>query len=312
MKMEKWVTVTLNPAIDLSVQAENFSTNQVNTVKEVHRYAAGKGINVARVMFDLGSPVILTGFLALDNRELFDEMFLELGLDEQFVPVQGHNRTNIKVHDSSGETTDLNFNGFSVTSGDIEKLHNKLINLANVSDGFIFSGSLPENLDEKVVVDWMYDLKRLGKKVVLDSSKQMLCAGVTIKPWLIKPNEREVSELLGRRVGTIEEGICAARELVDSGIDNVLLSMGEKGLIWSSVSEVLIATPPKVQLVSTVGAGDSVVAGFCWASQLGDREQQIATATALGALSVSQTGVGVPSMALFDELRKRVSVRAFC
>ncbi|AEX22275.1 1-phosphofructokinase [Vibrio parahaemolyticus] len=307
----KWVSVTLNPAIDLSAEAEDFSVNQVNIVKEQHRCAAGKGINVAKVMSDLGASVTLTGFLGHNNQELFDEMFDASGLDAQFVSVDGTNRTNIKVHASNGETTDINFGGFFVLPNDIERLHRKLLELASDHDGFIFAGSLPENIDESVVTSWMQELKHLGKKVVLDSSKAMLKAGVSAQPWLIKPNEVEASELLGRAVDSIEDGVTAAQELVEFGIDNVLISMGEKGVIWATETKVLLSTPPTVEPVSTVGAGDSVVAAFCWASQFDNPHRQIASATAIGALAVSQVGVGVASINLLDEMLKQVLVRQY-
>lgn len=307
MNPTKWVSVTLNPAIDLSVEAERFAVNQVNIVKEQHCYAAGKGINVAKVMSDLGTPVTLTGFLGRANRELFDEMFDVSGLDAQFVSVDGSNRTNIKIHANNGETTDINFDGFSVQSSDIERLHGKLLELACDHDGFIFAGSLPEN----VVIRWIRELKQLGKKVVLDSSKAMLKAGVAAQPWLIKPNETEASELLGRDVVSIEDGVTAAQELVELGIDNVLISMGEKGLIWATEKDVLLSTPPTVKPVSTVGAGDSVVAAFCWASQFDNPRRQLASATATGALAVCQVGVGVASINLLDEMLKQVLVRRY-
>ncbi|MGI3061648.1 1-phosphofructokinase [Vibrio alginolyticus] len=311
MNPTKWVSVTLNPAVDLSAEAEHFSVNQVNIVKKQHCYAAGKGINVAKVMSDLGASVTLTGFLGRSNRELFDEMFDASGLDAQFVSVDGTNRTNIKVHAGNGETTDINFNGFSVQSNDIERLHRKLLELARDYDGFIFAGSLPENIDENVVVRWIRELKQLGKKVVLDSSKAMLKAGVATQPWLIKPNEAEASELLGRAVDSIEDGVSAAQELVELGIDNVLISMGEKGVIWATETQVLLSTPPTVKPVSTVGAGDSVVAAFCWATQFDHPHRQIASATAVGALAVSQVGVGVPSNNLLDEMLKQVLVQRY-
>ena len=311
MNPTKWVSVTLNPAIDLSAEAERFAVNQVNIVKEQHCYAAGKGINVAKVMSDLGVSVTLTGFLGCTNRQLFDEMFDVSGLDAQFVSVDGTNRTNIKVHADNGETTDINFNGFSVQSSDIERLHGKLLELARDHDGFIFAGSLPENIDENVVTGWIRELKQLGKKVVLDSSKTMLKAGVAAQPWLIKPNETEASELLGRDVESIEDGVMAAQELVELGIDNVLISMGEKGLIWATETDILLSTPPTVKPVSTVGAGDSVVAAFCWASQFDNPHRQLASATATGALAVSQVGVGVASINLLDEMLKQVLVRRY-
>lgn len=311
MNPTKWVSVTLNPAIDLSAEADNFSVNQVNIVKEQHSYAAGKGINVAKVMSDLGASVTLTGFLGHNNQELFDKMFDASGLDAQFVSVDGTNRTNIKVHARNGETTDINFGSFSVQPNHIERLHRKLLELAYDHDGFIFAGSLPENIDENVVTSWMRELKQLGKKVVLDSSKAMLKAGVSVQPWLIKPNETEASELLGRAVGSIEDGVTAAQELVELGIDNVLISMGERGLIWATETEVLVSTPPTVNPVSTVGAGDSVVAAFCWASQFDNPYRQIASATAIGALAVSQVGVGVASINLLDEMLKQVLVQRY-
>ncbi|CAM3607694.1 1-phosphofructokinase [Vibrio aquimaris] len=311
MKQTKWVTVTLNPAIDLSATANGFAVNQVNTVQEEQRDAAGKGINVGRVLSDLGAQVTLTGFLGQNNSELFESMFKQRGLNNNFVMVAGTNRTNIKIHDSSGDTTDINFNGFAVTQDDIKLLHKRLLKLANTHQGFIFSGSLPSNLDPHIVVSWIKELKSLGKKVVLDSSKEMLRQGISAKPWMIKPNETEISELLGKPIVTVSEGAAAAMELVNQGIDNVLLSMGEKGLIWVNQKQVLLSTPPVLKPVSTVGAGDSVVAAFCWASQFNQPNKQLANATAMGALAVSQTGVGLSSQAELQAMLKRIEVKEY-
>ncbi|KJY82919.1 hypothetical protein TW81_12010 [Vibrio galatheae] len=311
MKVNKWVTVTLNPAIDLSAQAQDLALNQVNSVQETKRYAAGKGINVGKVLSDLGASVTLSGFLGRHNSKLFETFFASNGLNTHFVMVDGTNRTNIKIHDTSGGTTDINFNGFRVEESDIAALHKTILELATDHDGFIFAGSLPENLSEHIVVGWIEELKQLGKKVVLDSSKKMLCAGIKAKPWLVKPNETEISDYLGRKVESMEEAVDAASELVEQGIDNVIVSLGEKGLIWATQRQVLIAQPPKLTPVSTVGAGDSVVAGFCWASQFDNPERQVASATAIGALAVSQTGVGVGSLDALDAMLKQVFVREY-
>ncbi|GLT17750.1 phosphofructokinase [Vibrio zhanjiangensis] len=311
MKQTKWVTVTLNPAIDLSAKANGFAVNQVNTVKEHQRDAAGKGINVGRVLSDLGASVTLTGFLGQENSELFEALFDQYGLVNKFVMVAGTNRTNIKIHDNSGDTTDINFNGFAVTQEDIDRLHKQLLKLANTHQGFIFSGSLPENIEPQMVVSWIKELKNLGKKVVLDSSKEMLRQGMAAKPWMIKPNESEVSELLGKPVVSISQGVAAAMELVNQGIENVLLSMGEKGLIWVNQQQVLISTPPTLTPVSTVGAGDSVVAAFCWASQFDQPSKQLAHATAMGALAVLQTGVGLSSPAELEAMLKQIEVKEY-
>ncbi len=311
MKHFKWVTITLNPAIDLTGAVEVLSVKQVNTARQLSVAAAGKGINVAKVLSDLGADVTVSGFLGSENQEIFTQFFDVNRFNNKFVMVPGTTRTNIKLCETSGDTTDINFNGFAVTDENIKALEQTLYELAKNHDGFIFSGSLPENLSEEQVVIWMKSLNALGKKVVLDSSKSMLRAGTHARPWMIKPNESEVSELLGREVVTIEDGMAAARELSATGIEHVLVSMGEKGLLWFSRQCGRFANAPRVIPVSSVGAGDSVVATFCWAATyIESPKRQLAYAAAMGAIAVQQANVGVEDMSLLQEWADKVVVEA--
>ncbi|USD67219.1 1-phosphofructokinase [Vibrio sp. SCSIO 43136] len=304
-----WVTVTLNPAIDLTGQVEALSIGDVNHAHRLGSSPGGKGINVAKVLTDLGSRVTVTGFLGEENADIFKHYFNQNNLEDRFILVPGSTRTNIKLQDKAGATTDINFDGFSVSHEDIGRLESTLYELARSHDGFIFGGSLAKSLPESVVVEWITNLKALGKKVVLDSSKSMLKLGIEAKPWMIKPNEHEASELLGRKIYNVAQGIEAAQCLYKQGIANVLLSMGEKGLIWASDAGCHYVHPLDLTIVSTVGAGDSVVAGFCHASEE-LCESQIALAAACGSLAVQQVNVGIANVESVLSIKEQLAVEA--
>lgn len=311
MMQTKWVTVTLNPAIDLTGRVEHLMSGHVNIAQKLSSSAAGKGINVAKVLADLGETVTVTGFLGDANQESFKQYFELNGLNDHFISVAGTNRTNVKIREATGSITDINFNGFQVSDENIADLGRTLMELAQSHDGFVFSGSLPVNLAESQVLIWIKQLKSMNKKVVLDSSKAMLSAGIDAIPWMIKPNEQELSELLGREISTMEEGVKAAQELSAKGIEHVLVSFGEKGVLWLTKDTCLMGKPPLIETVSTVGAGDSLVAGFCWASQRNMSEAStLAHAAALGTLAVMQQNVGLASQSKLLDMASQIQIES--
>lgn len=307
MSTKKVVTVTLNPALDLTGHLDTLNVGTVSLVDKGDLHAAGKGVNVAQVLCDLGAEVTVTGFLGTDNEEMFCQLFEELGVNDQFVRVNGATRINVKLVEASGATSDINFPGVEVKPENIGQFEKTLFQLAEDHDYFVIAGSLPKGVSPELSAQWIQKLHDMGKKVLFDSSRAALEAGLEANPWLIKPNDEELSDFVGRELTTPEQCQEAAQELAGKGIENIVVSMGADGVMWLNNGKWLRSQPPRMEVVSTVGAGDTLVAGLCWGHmQEMDKPQLLTFATALSALAVSQVGVGVPSHEELESLQKQI------
>ncbi|WP_417696810.1 1-phosphofructokinase [Psychromonas sp.] len=309
----KVVTITLNPALDLTGSVSELNLGTVNLAHQGSLHAAGKGVNVARVLSDLGADVTVTGFLGRDNDALFCTLFEEMNAQDQFIRVDGATRINVKLVEESGQVSDINFPGVKVTAQAISEFETNLWALAETHHFFVLAGSLPTGITPELCASWIKKLHDMGKKVIFDSSRAALVAGLTAQPWLIKPNDEELSELVGTKLASAQACQQAAENLAAKGIDNVVVSLGKKGVMWLAKDKQELqwrfAQPPKMSVVSTVGAGDTLVAGLCWGHlQAWQPEQTLSFATALSALAVSQVGVGIESIETVTELQKKVTL----
>lgn len=305
----KVVTITLNPALDLTGSLTSLKQGSVSLVHESSLHAAGKGVNVARVLSDLGADVTVTGFLGNDNQEMFCQLFNDMGADDQFIRVQGATRINVKLVEQSGDVSDINFPGITIDESALNQFEAKLEQLAKQNDYFVLAGSLPKGVTPERCASWVSYLQEKGKKVLFDSSREALKAGISSSPWLIKPNDEELSDYVGHALTSKQECQSVAEELSKQGIENVVVSMGAEGVMWLSQDEWIQSLPPRMDVVSTVGAGDTLVAGLCWGHMKSlDRTELLSFATALSALAVSQIGVGVPDIKQVHTLQEQIKI----
>lgn len=308
-KTSKVVTITLNPALDLTGSVNELNVGSVSLVQQSNLHAAGKGVNVAKVLSDLGADVTVTGFLGKDNPELFHQLFNDIGVKNEFVEVQGATRINVKLVEASGNVSDINFPGVQVTADEIARFEETLFRLAKTHDYFVLAGSLPGGVTAEQCAAWIKALHQQGKKVLFDSSKAALKSGIEAHPWLIKPNDEELGDFVGEHLETPEQCQAAAQTLSDKGIENIVVSMGADGVMWLNQGEWLRAQPPRMNVVSTVGAGDTLVAGLCWGHmQLMPKNDLLRFATALSALAVSQVGVGLTSQEELENIKQQTEV----
>lgn len=303
-------TFTLNPAYDLVGFCPKIEVGDVNLVETTGLLAAGKGINVAKVLHDLGDDITVGGFLGNLNRDGFSLLFSDLGLHDKFLTVEGRTRINVKITEQDSEVTDLNFSGFSVTPQHWQQFVEQSLAWLTDFDMVVISGSLPKGISLDEFSAWIANVKKICPKLVFDSSRDALIAGLKAKPWLIKPNDKELEILVGHALPTITDIKDAALTLVKQGIDNVVVSLGSKGALWVTKDEAWHAKPPKCEVVSTVGAGDSMVAGIIHGllshSSIKDT---LVFASAVAALSVSQPGVGVPDKAKLNRILEQIEVK---
>ena len=308
--MAKVATITLNAAYDLVGRLKRIELGEVNTVETLGLFPAGKGINVAKVLNDLGVEVVVGGFLGEDNQGDFEHMFRVTGLQDKFQRVTGKTRINVKITETEADVTDLNFLGYQISAEDWQKFVVNSLDYCKEFDIVAVCGSLPRGVTPELFADWLLQLHQAGVKVVLDSSNAALTAGLKANPWLVKPNHRELESWVGHSLPTLNDIIVAAKKLKAQGIANVIVSMGANGSLWLSDNAVVQAQPPKCEnVVSTVGAGDSMVAGLIYGfvNNLSQQET-LAFASAVSAFAVSQSNVGVSDRALLEPILKQVKV----
>ncbi len=288
------VTVTLNPAIDHTVAIPGFRANGVNRVSNEQRTAGGKGINVSSFLADYGIPSVVTGFLGRTNAGLFESHFAAKDLEDRFVRVDGENRVNLKIlNHADNEVTDINFPGLRPTADDQAKLESVLGVLGHEHDWFVLSGSLPLSLPCGTYASLVAMLRHRRRKVLLDVSGEALRQALKAQPTAIKPNARELEEALNRPLSTPSDLIKAAGEILQSGVECVVISRGAAGALFMKQEEALSARylgTPSIQ--TTVGAGDALVAGFLAASLDGlnlDAAARLAIAFSISALQRTGT-----------------------
>ena len=254
------LTITLNPAIDRTITIPNFQAGKVNRVQSEYSNAGGKGVNVASSLADAGHRVAVTGFLGRENAAIFERLFARKRISDHFVRLQGETRVGIKITDPIlKETTDINFAGAEPLSSDLASLRAEIDRID--AEWYVLAGSLPPGVDTTIYKEIAASLKSRGRKVALDTSGETLNLAIEALPAFIKPNIHELEALVGRALSSREAVAAAAGELVARGIETVVVSMGGEGACFVGAEGLVFATPPAIEVRSTVGAGDAMVAG---------------------------------------------------
>jgi 1-phosphofructokinase family hexose kinase len=305
------VTITLNPAIDQTISIPNFRAGAVNRVEHSNADAGGKGVNVAAALADDGVRVAVSGFLGEQNDTIFRQLFVAKQIDDRFVRIAGSTRIGIKITDAvADETTDINFPGEQPTAANQAHLLAIMDELAQHCKHFVLAGSVPAGMQTTIYAELVSRLKAQGVWVALDTSGAPLAPALAAGPDLIKPNEVELHELIGTPLPDVQAIVTAARQLAERyGIGWVVVSMGKDGAVFVRENEALLAVPAPIEVVSTVGAGDAMVAGLVAGSlrQLPlDLIARRATAFSMGA--IGQLGSGLPPRSVIDALAERVRV----
>ncbi|NVZ49802.1 1-phosphofructokinase [Pseudomonas sp. B6002] len=301
--MANILTLTLNPALDLTVRLAHLEPGEVNRSETLLTHAAGKGVNVAQVLADLGHQVSVGGFLGAENPQAFDALIARRKFGNAFIRVPGETRSNIKIAERDGRVTDINAPGPLVSEEAQEELLRLIAIVGPEFDAVVVAGSLPRGITPQWFQGLLEKIKGLGLKVALDTSGEALRAGLQAGPWLVKPNTEELAEALGNATDAIHR-------LHQLGVEHVVVSDGAAGVSWYSPQVALHATPPKVTVASTVGAGDSLLAGMLHGLLAGDApEQTLRRATAIAAMAVTQIGFGISDDAQLARLESGVHVR---
>ncbi len=256
-------TVTFNPSLDYIASCDDFVLGQTNrTTKEII-YPGGKGINVSIVLRNLGLDTTALGFLAGFTGDEIKRLILKEGIKNEMIEVNnGFSRINIKLR--SKQESELNGMGPLIDDESIKKLYQKLDNL-NSDDILVLAGSIPSSMPSNIYSDIMAYLKDKNMKIVVDATKDLLLNVIPYKPFLIKPNNHELGELFNVELKTREEVIPYAKKLQELGARNVLVSLaGEGAVLVDENNGIHLSPAPKGKVINSVGAGDSMVAGFLY------------------------------------------------
>lgn len=278
-------TITFNPAIDYISQVENFELGKINRTKTEKFLPGGKGLNVSTVLKNLGVENTALGFVAGFTGEELKKEVESRGIKTDFIKVkQGITRINVKIN--SKEETALNGNGPQVTEENIIELLNKIEKIHR-DDIVILSGNTPKGINNNIYEIICEKLEKNGVTFIVDATRELLINVLKNKPFLIKPNKEELEETFKTKIETKEDIIIYAKKLQEMGAQNVLISLGGEGAILvDSKEQVYYSQAPKGKVVNTVGAGDSMVAGFIAGyNESGDFEKAFKMGIAAGSAS---------------------------
>lgn len=280
-------TLTFNPAIDYYLSVDDLILGAVNRTKTEQIRFGGKGINVSLVLKELGVKSVAMGFIGGFTGESLENHLKQKGIDCDFVKVDGNTRINVKLND-----TDINAAGPSITENELQQFYKKLDNL-KCGDFLVLSGSVPKSLPQNTYQVILERLKGKGINFAVDAEKDLLLGTLKYKPFLIKPNHNELSQIFNTEIKNFQTAILYAQKLQGMGARNVMVTLGKLGaVLLDENSTAYTLTAPKGEVISAVGSGDSAVAAFL-AEYLngGNYENCLKLAVAAGSATAFSNGL---------------------
>lgn len=286
-----YYTVTLNPAIDMLTKATNFSLGKLNRTEEAKYIVGGKGINISMLLKNIEKETTALGFIAGFTGNYIKAELSKMGVATNFVETQGNTRINIKL--TTDTETEINGQSSAVTKNDIIKFHNTLANLTE-NDTVFLSGNIISGMIVDDFVGIAKEVASKGAKLVVDSNKDLVLETLKYYPFVVKPNEFELGEMFGVEIKSIDDILFYATKLQSLGARNVLVSRGGDGaLLMTEEGEVFTVGVAKGEIVSTVAAGDSMLAMFVAKyDEIKDYKEALKYASAAGGATSFSAGVG--------------------
>lgn len=302
------ITVTMNPAIDKTVDLENMVHGGLNRVKNVIIDAGGKGINVSKTIKELGGETIATGFVGGSGGMQIQKVLKELGIKSDFVEIKNEIRTNLKVVESNGNVTEFNEPGPIVSEEELEALTQKLLGYADENALFVLAGSIPNGIAKTIYQTLTQKLREKGAKVFVDADGELFIHSLKASPDIIKPNRHELEEYFHKDYRVDEaELVSMGQSLLESGVGMIAISLGQMGALFMTKDQVIRCPGLKVEAHSTVGAGDAMVAALSYGIHQGlplSDCAKLGIATSAGA--VTTKGTKPPRRELVEQLLKEV------
>ena len=308
------LTVTLNPVLDRVVEIPDFGVARVNLVeKERVRVAGGKGINVSRVAKTLGEPTLATGWLGGRSAGFIKERLKKEGIASDFVPIKEESRLNLTILDPvTHSQTHLVEAGPRIFLSEIKRLEEKIGDLVKKARVVVFSGSIPPGVSENIY----HSLIRLAYREkediipILDTRGEPLKQGLEARPFMLKPNKKELESLIGKSLESEEDLIHEARALVKKYVQLVVVSRGKDEVMVMEKKRLLMVSPPEIKPLNTIGAGDALVGGFAVGLSRGlSLKEMSALAVACAAASAEEGREKPLSFKRINQLKNKIRCR---
>lgn len=298
------VTVTMNPAIDKTVDINRLEKGDLNRIKRVEMDAGGKGINVSKTIKELGGESIAAGFTGGNCGNMIKNMLKAQGITTDFVEVRGETRTNLKVVEERGDVTELNEPGPEVSEEQLEELIGRLEGYAGPDTLFVLAGSIPAGVPKDVYRLITERVHQKGAMVLLDADGELFTQSLKASPDMLKPNRSELEQYFDMDYRASEQELVhMGRRLLDGGASMIAISLGQMGAMFLTGEKGYRCPGLSVKAHSTVGAGDAMVAAmaYSWDHKL-PLEECIRLCMGASAGAVTTIGTKPPVRSLVDEL----------
>lgn len=285
-------TLTLNPSVDYIVEAEDIQLGILNRTSNETKLPGGKGINVSRVLRSLGVESKATGFIGGFTGRYVEEFLKREGVQTNFVNVTGDTRINIKL--KAGTETEINARGPEISTDAIDSLKKQIMQLGS-SDYLILAGSIPSSMPDSIYEEIVQICKKTGAEVIVDAEGDLLKNILVHRPFLIKPNHHELGQFFNKEIKNADDAIFYGKQLVEAGAKNVIVSLAEKGAVYINEQDAFKAEVPRGEVKSSVGAGDSMVAGFlAQYLKTGETKEAFRYSVASGSATAFSIGLCTP------------------
>lgn len=303
-------TVTLNPAVDRELVVPAIEFDSVLRAIDWRVDFGGKGFNVSRLLVSLGTPSVAVGFAGGRSGELLQDGLRSLGIQTDFVWVEGETRTNVSiVSHSENRYVKANEPGPQISPESQGQLLDKVQGLAQPGDWWVLAGSLPPGVSDTIYARIIELLNARGAKAILDASGPALLHGCKAGPYLVKPNALEAHQITGLPVESLAQVVAAANAILKMGPAHLVVSMGKDGALMIKDGGAKIARSPKIEERNPIGAGDSMVGGLVWGLQQNlPLSEALRWGIACGAATASLSGTAVGTRPMVEALFAQVAI----
>lgn len=303
------ITVTMNPAIDKTIELNTFIHGDLNRIQKVILDAGGKGINVSKTIHALGGESLATGFLGGRNGDYIQDVLRKFSIKTDFVKIEEETRVNTKIAETTGLVTELNEKGPVIDLQAMSELLMKLMNCLKTDSLLVLSGSVPMGVPKSIYRLLTELAHEMGAKVFVDADGDLFAEALSAKPDIVKPNQSELEKYFGYAMDTDKKIVEAGKKLLEKGVKIVIISLGAEGAYFIDKEHTLYSPALSVQVNSTVGAGDAMVAAFSYGVDQGlsfEETAKLAMATSVGA--VTTVGTKPPTIEVVKGLLDQVTV----
>ncbi len=301
------LTVTLNPAVDKTCSIQELLLGQVNRLKHTQSIAGGKGVNVTRVLRQFDYPVTAMGFLGGYSGKMIEDTLKNMGVNCCFTWIGQETRVSTNILAADGCVTEILEPGPRISEEELKSFLAEYRKQLSFCEWIVISGSIPTGVPADIYLIMIRIANEQGKKVLLDTSGESLRLAVEAGPYLVKPNQKELENLVGRKLETMEEIQAQAERLLKNGIEKVVVSLGQKGLLYADALGTILQKAYPVTAVNTVACGDTVVASYCMSEISGiSREIAVRNAVAMAAANATtEVSAHIP-IEVYEEMKEKV------